>query len=277
MKKSLFYIAMFFFVQVVAMTIAMVGNLLVNGSGQAMSTTWNIILQLLFTSSCIILFLWRKWMPVASLRLVQQPKSSEINTNAQAHLRAGGILLWTVVAALGTIIPSLWLQEYLDFLPDLVSEDLIPLMQHPLGYFVIGIMAPVSEEIIFRGAILRTLLNSEGQQPLNLKRAWMAIALSALFFALAHVNPVQMPHAFLLGLLLGWLYWRSGSVLPSIVFHVVNNTAVFILTRTYPYIEDMTVQQMLGGSQRQVFLAIGFSLCLLLPALYQLNTRLKKR
>lgn len=279
MKKSLFYVVIFFFVQVIAFAIAFVGNSLVNGSKEPMSVTWNIILQLLFTSSCIILFLWKRWSPVESFRLVGEYSKSA----HRQRLYPMTIIGWTVIAALGTIIPSLWLQEHLDFLPDLVSEDLIPLLQHPLGYFVVGIMAPLSEEIIFRGAILRELLswvNGEGQRVDGLqtaRRGWLAIVLSALFFALAHVNPAQMPHAFLLGLLLGWLYWRSGSILPGVVLHVINNTVAFLLARMYPYMDDLTLEQMLGGSQRQVLLAIGFSLCLLLPALFQLHIRMRGR
>lgn len=283
MKKSLFYIIVFFFVQAVASAIALVGNMLVNGQGAPMSATWSIVLQLVFTLSCIVLFLWRRWTPASSLRLTAsgQTKARNAQTDSGQALRAGSIIAWTIIAALGSVLPSMWLQEQLDFLPDIVSDDLYPLLMHPLGYLAIGIMAPLSEEIIFRGAILRELLawTDRKGQPADrrqaTRRAWAAIALASLFFALAHVNPAQMPHAFLLGLLLGWLYWRSGSILPSLVLHVANNTVAFLIARAYPYMDDLTLGQMLGGSQLHVALSVVFSLCLMLPALYQLHLRLK--
>jgi membrane protease YdiL (CAAX protease family) len=289
MKKSLFYIVMFFFVQVLATAVAFVGNALVNGSDTPMTTTWTVVLQLVFALSCIVLFLWRRWTPVSSLRMTAGTDSAGAPTPVSAgravtrgHLRASSLLAWTVVAALGTIIPSLLLQECLSFLPDIVSEDLMPIMMHPLGYLAIGIVVPVSEEIVFRGAILRELLswvNRNGQPAdsrQSTRRAWAAITLSALFFGLAHINPAQIPHAFLLGLMLGWLYWRSGSILPCVALHVTNNTVAFLIARSYPYMDDLTVSQMLGGSDRHVLMAVVFSLCLLLPALYQLHQRMQK-
>ena len=38
------------------------------------------------------------------------------------------------------------------------------------------------------------------------------------------MNPAQIPFAFLLGMMFGWLYYRTGSMLPGIVGHVLNNS-----------------------------------------------------
>lgn len=62
----------------------------------------------------------------------------------------------------------------------------------------------------FRGAILRKLLTMFPK-----RQHWIAIAVSAVLFALAHFNVVQSLHAFLIGLLLGWLYYRTDSILPG--------------------------------------------------------------
>ena len=101
------------------------------------------------------------------------------------------------------------------------------------------------------------------------------IVLSALFFALVHGNPVQMPHAFLIGLLLGWMYWRTGSIIPSIAFHWVNNSVAYVMYNLYPY-PSLKLADLLGGSQRHVLMAVAFSLLILLPALYQLHLQMKK-
>ena len=93
-------------------------------------------------------------------------------------------------------------------------------------------------------------------------------------FALIHVNPAQMPHAFVVGLLLGWLYYRTDSVVPGIVYHWINNSIAYVFYNLYP---DPSLHLVdLFGSQRSVAAAVMFSLFILLPSLYQLNMRLRK-
>ena len=62
-----------------------------------------------------------------------------------------------------------------------------------------------------------------------LRRPWVGIIVSAIIFGLVHMNPVQMVFGFLYGLPLGWLAWRTGSLLPSIVVHVANNASVMLM------------------------------------------------
>jgi membrane protease YdiL (CAAX protease family) len=101
------------------------------------------------------------------------------------------------------------------------SEAMKSLMEvfrggNPLAtIFALTIVAPFAEEIFFRGQILRGLLGRYSP--------WTAIAVSAVIFSVAHLNPVQFPATLLLGLLLGWLYWRTGSVWPSMFAHAWNN------------------------------------------------------
>ena len=110
--------------------------------------------------------------------------------------RPWGVFIWSGLLALGLIIPSAWLQEMMPPLPNIIQEQLTAVLRHPLGFVAVGLLAPLIEEIVFRGAILRALLH-------QFSKAWVAILLSALFFALIHANPAQMPHAFAVGLLLG--------------------------------------------------------------------------
>ena len=97
------------------------------------------------------------------------------------------------------------------------------LMQHPLGIISTVSMAPVVEELLFRGAI-------EGHLLRIWKKPAYAIIVSSLLFGLVHGNLVQAPFAFLLGLALGWIYYHTGSLLPSILMHFINN-----LTATLTY------------------------------------------
>lgn len=84
-----------------------------------------------------------------------------------------------------------------------------------LALFLIVIVAPFSEEILMRGVFLRGFAARYG--------TLRGILLSAVFFALAHVSPARMPHTFLMGVTLGWLYVRTGSLWVNIGAHLLNN------------------------------------------------------
>ena len=83
------------------------------------------------------------------------------------------------------------------------------------------IFAPIGEEIGFRGIILGGLLKTRC-------RPWIAILISALIFALFHGFGAQFVTALLFGILVGWLYWRTGSIIPGIIIHMVNNSLTAI-------------------------------------------------
>lgn len=178
------------------------------------------------------------------------------------------VIAWSVTAAIGTVIPSTVLQENMPQLPNLVEQELGSIMNTPGGYFIICLLVPLAEELVFRGAVLRALLAWRPQQ------CWAMIAVSSLLFALSHMNPAQMPHAFLIGLLLGWMYKRTGSIVPGVAFHWANNTIAYIVFRLYPN-PDLQLIDILG-SQRHVAAAVGFSLFILLPSLYQLHLWMKR-
>jgi membrane protease YdiL (CAAX protease family) len=102
----------------------------------------------------------------------------------------------------------------------------------------------------------------------------VAILISAVLFSAAHMHPAQIPHTLLIGLLLGWLYYRTDSIMPGVVFHWVNNTVAYVLYNFYPNPDLKLVD--LFGSQQHVLMAVGFSLCILIPSLIQLNLRMRK-
>ncbi|MBQ4440906.1 MAG: CPBP family intramembrane metalloprotease [Bacteroidales bacterium] len=81
-------------------------------------------------------------------------------------------------------------------------------------------LGPLAEEIGFRGVLLSGLLKTRC-------RPWLAILISALCFGLLH-GLIGFPSAFLFGILVGWLYWRTSSIIPGIIIHIVNNSLSFI-------------------------------------------------
>lgn len=177
-----------------------------------------------------------------------------------------GVVFWAGLAAIGAVVPSTRLQELLPELPNNIAAPLTQMLRNPWGFFAIGLLAPVAEEMVFRGAILRWLLQKQ--------RPWAAIAISAALFAAVHLNPAQMPHAFLMGLLLGWMYWRTGSIVPGLALHFVNNAVAYVLCNILPDPDVPLI--VLLGNQKAVMMAVFSSLCILLPSIYQLHLRMKR-
>ena len=252
MKNALIYTVIFGAIQVVVSFMVQGIWMLVMGKDRVMNATGMIITMALFSIITMAVFLIAKWSVVS---------------RHWVRTRPWFVLFWCVVAALGALVPSVWLQEHMPELPNLVEGEFDMIMKDRMGYFVVGLLAPLAEEMVFRGAILRSLLRWKSNP-------WIGIVISAILFAVIHMNPAQMPHAFLIGLLLGWMYWRTDSIVPGVVYHWVNNTVAYILYNIYPN-PDLTLVE-LFGSEQKVWMALGFSLLIFLPSLYQLNQRLSK-
>jgi len=262
MLRAIFYTVAFLAIQLVVSLIFNFAVPVLQAYGVDLSSHVVMFISVVLSSLLTIaVFLLLRWSTVTRSYLLSRPYF---------------ILFWVVLAALGALIPSMLLQELMPALPpvlqeivDQTTEQMSSLMDMRGGYFLIALLVPLAEEIVFRGAVLRSLLRWKPDLH------WPMIAVSALLFALAHGNPAQMIHAFLTGLLLGWLYYRTGSIIPGVVYHIANNTVAYILYKLYPD-PDLELSDLLGNSQRTIGAAVIFSLFIFLPALYQLNQRMKR-
>lgn len=162
---------------------------------------------------------------------------------------AGTFTTWTVLAlfhaVLGQIFCSIGIiyaiagkaverSEYVERLNKLVGPGqswwaVVPLLV---------IVAPVTEEVLFRGQFLRGFLGRYSPA--------MAIGLSAVLFSAIHLNPVQIPATLMLGILSGFLFLRTRSVWPCIAAHMLNNSfpalAVIGASRTKPAVVEKAAE-----------------------------------
>ena len=261
MKKAIIYTLAYLAIQLIGSTIVLGIMMLIEGKYVQMTAPMMIVAMTIAAVTTLGVFLYLHWAEVSRSWLQTRPWT---------------VLAWCCVAALGAIIPSVWLQEQMPELPNLAEQQLDMIMKDRWGYFAVGILAPVAEELVFRGAVLRALLRwKEDSFKGDRRWAWGMIALSAVFFSLVHGNPAQMPHAFLIGLLMGWMYWRTGSIIPGVAYHWINNSVAYVMYNLYPD-PSMKLADLFGGSQQHVLMAVGFSLLILLPALYQLNLWMKR-
>ena len=95
------------------------------------------------------------------------------------------------------------------------------------GVLYVVAFGPIIEEICFRGLLLDGLLKTRC-------RPWVAILISAVAFGLLHGLWASFVTATLFGLLAGWLYWRTGSIIPGLIIHIANNslTAIDLINQT---------------------------------------------
>lgn len=159
--------------------------------------------------------------------------------------------LLVFLLALPTIMLVNLVQEvFFPELPDLVGEEQFKqLMYHPLGLLTISLVGPLCEELLFRGGIQTDLSLHHSNQ------GWFVpIAFSSIIFALVHVNPAQMPAALTLGLLLGFAYWWTGSLVASVGIHVFNNSFACCLAFISP--NDTSLVHLLGGRTSAGIIAV---------------------
>ena len=105
-------------------------------------------------------------------------------------------------------------------LPDELSEVIKQVSNNVLGCITIAVLAPILEEVLFRGAIQGYLMRKYNPT--------VGIVVAALVFGLIHMNPIQIFYAFCLGLVFGWMYYRTCSLMPVIIGHVLNNSLAVV-------------------------------------------------
>lgn len=258
----LWYLVVFLLIQVFTsllltqLIIALNGKSVANEASLVSDSMTLIIISVISSILTIVIFLWRKWSPFH---------------RDYVKTRPWAVIAWVILLALGSILPLEWIYEQTGMvMPEHYVRIFTAIMGERWGYLALGILSPVAEEMVFRGAILRTLLSV-----FKGKMAWFAIFISALLFGVVHGNILQGLHATFIGLLLGWMYHRSGSIIPGVVYHWVNNTVVYVMYNLMPEMADGKLIDLFNGSNHTMMLGIFFSLCIFIPTLFQLNKRIE--
>ncbi|MBR5300879.1 MAG: CPBP family intramembrane metalloprotease [Bacteroidales bacterium] len=140
-----------------------------------------------------------------------------------------------VIVSIATLAAAFVCEPLSVMLPDMperLKKALELLMNGPLwvALLSVSVFAPLFEEWLCRGLVLRGLMKH--MNPTG------AILVSAAFFAVLHLNPWQAIPAFILGVLFGYVYYRTGSLKLTMLMHCVNNTFSVLLSRI-PGLEDI--------------------------------------
>lgn len=116
--------------------------------------------------------------------------------------------LYFAVIIVLAVLPEAWTENYGEASADIVTGTV-------LGAVSVAIVAPIVEEFIFRGLVM-TRLN-------RAMPGWLAVLGSAAIFGLCHGELVWFCYAFVLGMVFGIIDLRTGSILPSILGHIMFN------------------------------------------------------
>lgn len=87
---------------------------------------------------------------------------------------------------------------------------------------IVALLAAVSEELLFRSVIQKALVKI-------FKNAHVAIIVTAFVFSAFHMDFFGFFPRFILGVMLGYMFWMSGSIIPSMLMHFVNNATIVML------------------------------------------------
>ena len=139
--------------------------------------------------------------------------------------------LIAIVATLAAAFVCDGMGKILPPTPEWFENAMEKIMDAPVWITLISvsIFAPLFEEWLCRGMVLRGLLQKT--HPAS------AILVSAAFFAVLHMNPWQALPAFLLGILFGYVYYKTGSLKLTMLMHCVNNTMAVVFSKI-PSLEE---------------------------------------
>lgn len=162
----------------------------------------------------IVVLLWYK---LAFVKKYTAEKRAELRNNVLKGKVFGSLAIAAVgcysldllvASVVGMISPST-MDSFNELMANATSGDAL------VSFLTIVVLAPIAEEIAFRGIIFRML--SKRTTPV------VTIIISAILFGIFHLNLMQAIYVIPLGLLLGYVAYKYQSVIPCIFIHMVNN------------------------------------------------------
>lgn len=187
----------------------------------------------------MLIYLWKKGYLTGDKRLYSPVSAS--------------YLFWSAIMGISMIYLIDYLMSRLRFLPDWLSDTFDLLQSGWLGIACVAILGPILEELLFRGAITKVLLKK--YNPVK------AILISGLIFGIFHMNPAQVVGATLIGFILAWIYYKTHSLIPCILIHIMNNSLSVFLALKYPDAEYTS--ELIGARTYVIGLVIAYFLFIL--------------
>lgn len=151
------------------------------------------------------------------LKNIKNPRA-KIFVILGAFFLALGILLVEIV---GSVLISPFVGET-GAVSDVIQNQILS-DQYVLSILMVAVFPAVFEELLCRGFLLQVFQKRFS----GIK----AILLCSFLFALLHFNPVRIPFAFVAGLSLSWIAWKTDSVVLPIFMHFFHNFGLFLIVK----------------------------------------------
>ncbi len=151
---------------------------------------------------------------IMGIKTLSSVKISKKNIRLGLLMYPVGLLANTIMTSITTIITKLFSSGGTTIPTADFSVDKASALAIITTILYLVIIAPISEEIVFRGLILKTL------SPFGKRNA---VVISALLFALMHKNIPQAVGAFAIGIIFATVDTKANSIVPSIIMHSLNN------------------------------------------------------
>ncbi|WP_295939439.1 CPBP family intramembrane glutamic endopeptidase [uncultured Alistipes sp.] len=176
------------------------------------------------------------------------------------------LLLWGLIFMLST---SVVLEPLLSLMPEVPNAY----GRGAWAILTLVVMAPLFEEVIFRGVLLESTRAKYGTMA-----AWF---ISSAIFGIVHVHPTVAVNAFALGLVFGFVYMRTGSLWSVIILHAINNGIAYLLLTSghgnamlIDLVGSRTLYAVIYIGALAILVASGY---MMIAALRRLETADKKR
>ncbi len=231
-----------------------------------MDTNFNTVIMIVYSLNCICFFgIWYYWR--LGGEYLPNPKKTfhPMLFGAVAALVPGAQVVCGYISSfLGMLVPS-WMEQYEELLDMAgLSDDITILM---LCYSVI--LAPIGEELVFRGTTLRIFR--------RVFPFWAANIMQAVLFGIFHGNWLQGFYAGALGLLLGYICEKCGSIYYSMFLHFLFNFWGTVISSWITVEEGSMAETLLGiGMIVMMFVSIGVGVFLLHLGLEKREEKIKR-
>lgn len=175
-------------------------------------TDFNTVAMIIFSFCCMILFgIWYKKRCSGTFRINLKKEFHPYELLGILFLIPGAQYVSALVASLISIVFPSWMEAY----EQLLETAGLGTTLSTIMFIYSVVMAPISEELIFRGVIFRIAQRSFP--------FWTANVIQAALFGAFHMNAIQGCYTFFVGLVLGYICQKGGSIYHAIVFHILFN------------------------------------------------------
>lgn len=243
MKKVLLAVLAFCILQalvgvVMAIPMAIMG---IGPSNSAMSTIMG--LAIIIADILTFLICWK------ALKVIEFPETF----NGKGIIWKWGLI--AILASVMGIIAGDLLSEIMN-LPNMIEDMILKMAYNFWGVLAIAVIGPIIEELVFREGICGHLMR-------NGSSAQRAIWISAILFGVIHFNPAQVPFAFLMGIILGVIYAKTGNIVLTSIIHILNNSFAMILVHALgEKALEYKMTEWIGGKYvAGVCIIVGFAGC----------------